>query len=93
MQSSSGPARIGSSTRPRCACQSMSNQCAYADPGPSRSTDQNWRLSDSGAPMAMWLGTTSTMTPSPYRRKEATMSRNPPSPPRRADSREWSTTS
>ena len=71
----------------------MSNQCANRDPAPSRSTDQNWRFSDSGAPMAMWLGTISAITPSPCRRNCATMSRNAPSPPRLSDTREWSTTS
>src|SRR6202044_1727138 len=53
VQSAPGPPRIGSSSRPPRAAQSMSNQCAYREPAPSASTDQNWWFSDSGAPMPM----------------------------------------
>ncbi len=81
------------SSRPSCAAQSTSNQPANGDPGPSRSTDQSGWLSDSGTGTAMWLGTMSTITPSPRPRKRATMSRNAVSPPRSSDTREWSTTS
>ena len=52
-QSATGPPRIGSSIRSSCAAQSMSNQFAYGEPRPSRSTDQSWRLSVSGTGMAM----------------------------------------
>ena len=51
--------------------QSMSNQCAYGEVGPSRSTDHSSRLSDAGVGTAMWFGTTSTTMPSPAARARA----------------------
>ena len=84
---------MGISSLSSCAAQSTSNQCAYGDLLPSASTDHSCLLSDSGTGLAMWFGTTSTTTPRPYRRNTSTIERNVSSPPRSAETREWSTTS
>ena len=46
-ESGTGPPRIGSSIRSSCAAQSMSNQVAYGESRPSRSTDQSCLFSGS----------------------------------------------
>ncbi len=73
--------------------QSMSNQDAYGDAGPSRSTDHQSALADSGAATAMWFGTRSTTRPRPALRHAVTSRRNPAGPPSSALIWSWFTTS
>lgn len=71
----------------------MSNQAAYGDAGPSRSTSHSGRFSRSGDGTAMWFGTMSSTTPSPCSRAVAASARSPRSPPSSARTRVWSVTS
>ncbi len=71
----------------------MSNQDAYGDSAPSRSTDHQAALADSGAATAMWLGTRSTTSPRPALRHAVTSRRNPACPPSSGLIWSWLTTS
>lgn len=69
----------------------MSNQAAYGECGPSRSTVRRaWLWTGSAA---MWLGTMSTTRPRPWARAVRERERSPASPPSSARTRVGSVTS
>jgi hypothetical protein len=73
--------------------QSTSNQSAYGDSRPSRSSDHHWAFCDSGSLTAMWFGTTSSRIPRPGLATGGDHPRERLSPPSSRFSVLWSTTS
>ena len=70
--------RMGSS-------RERSNQAAYGESGPSRSTDHRGRLCQPGVGTAMWLGTMSTTTPIPWASASAARDSSCSRPPMTAE--------
>ena len=87
------PPSTGIRMRSPSATQSTSNHPAYGERRPSRSSDQNGALRWVGSGTVMWLGTTSTMMPSPASRQAVTSRWNASRPPASSEMRVWSSTS